>query len=113
MAIVGTNQLVLQAVIKSRAHIRLVGDAMSIIGAEEVIAREKPDILVVEMAGKIDILERIRKIKISIPSMKIILLSWGRRDALHLASVVIRSRRDCAEHSANSGLAHNHRLRLW
>jgi DNA-binding NarL/FixJ family response regulator len=78
MAIVSTNQLVrlgLQAVIKSRAHIRLIGESMGVIGAEDVIAREKPDILLVEMAGKIDILEWIQKIKISIPSMKIILLS--------------------------------------
>lgn len=73
MAIVSTNQLVrigLQSVIKARAYIRLIGESMSVIGAGEVNAQEIPDLLLMEMAGKIDILEWIRKIKISIPSMK-------------------------------------------
>jgi len=78
MAIVSTNQLVrigLQSVIKARAYIRLIGESMSVIGAGEVNAREKPDILLVDMAGKIDMLEWVRKMKASIPTVKIILLS--------------------------------------
>ncbi|MCE3221905.1 MAG: putative Response regulator, LuxR family [Nitrospira sp.] len=78
MAIVSTNQLVrlgLQAVLKPHPYIRLIGDALSVYGAEEVIAREKPDILLVEMASTVDILEWVPKIKTSIPTIKIILLS--------------------------------------
>lgn len=78
MAIVSTNQLLrigLQSVIKSRAYIRLIGESMNVIGAGEVSARETPDLLLVDMVGKLDMLEWIRKMKTSIPTVKIILLS--------------------------------------
>lgn len=78
MAIVSTNQLVrlgLQAVIQARAHIRLIGEATSVIEAEEIIAREKPHLLLVEMRGESAILELVRKMKASVPTIKIIVLS--------------------------------------
>ena len=78
IALFSTNQLVrlgVEAVFKTHAHIRLIGEAMTVYGAEEVIAREKPDILLVEMSITADILEWIRKLKTSIPNIKIILLS--------------------------------------
>lgn len=78
LAMVTTNQLVrlgLQAVIKAQERIRLIGEATSVSEAEKLIAREKPHILLVEMAGEIDILELVRKMKASVPTTKIIVLS--------------------------------------
>lgn len=78
MAIVSTNQLVrlgLLAVITAHEHIRLIGQASSVIEAEGVIARERPHLLMVEMEREIDILEWVRRMKASVPTTKIILLS--------------------------------------
>lgn len=70
MAIVSTNHLVrlgLQAVINRQQHIRLIGAATGIPEAEELVAREKPRALVIEMESEIDIMELVRKVKASVP----------------------------------------------
>lgn len=80
MVIASTNLLVrlgLQAVIKACAHIQLIGEATSLAEAEGIIAREHPHLLMVEGEGKgeINMLELVWKLKASVPTMKIILLS--------------------------------------
>ncbi|MBI4002726.1 MAG: response regulator transcription factor [Nitrospira defluvii] len=83
MAIVSTNYLVrlgLQTVIKTRAHIQLIGEATSVAEAEELIAREKPHLVLVDSEGEINIRELVRKLKASVPTIKIILLG-GIEDA--------------------------------
>ncbi len=77
-AIVSKNHLVhlgLQAVVKSQQHIRLIGAATSAVEAEELIAREKPQVIIIELEPEIDIMGLVRKMKTSVPTTKIVLLS--------------------------------------
>lgn len=78
LAIVSTNQLVrlgLRAVIKAHAHLRLIGEATSVNGVEDIIARENPHMVLIEMTRDLDILEWVPKMKASVPTTKIIVLS--------------------------------------
>lgn len=63
VVIESSNELVrigLQAIIKARAHINVVGEATNISEAEAIIAREKPHLLMVEVEGKPNILGLVR-----------------------------------------------------
>ncbi len=78
VAIVSKNHLVrlgLQAALTTQQHIRLIGEAASALAAEGIVAREKPQALVIEMGPEIDIMELVRKVKTSVPTTRIILLS--------------------------------------
>lgn len=78
LAIVSKNYLVrlgLQGVINTQQHIRLIGEATSTLEAEELVARETPQALIIEMEPEIDIIELVRRVKTSAPTTRIILLS--------------------------------------
>ena len=78
VAIVSTNHLVrlgLQAVLSRQQHIRLSGEAASTHQAKALVARERPQALVIETGGEIDILELVRTVKSSTLTTRIILLS--------------------------------------
>lgn len=78
IAIVSKNQLVrlgLRAVVTTHRYLRLIGEVTSVSEAEKLVAREKPHALIVEMEPDIDIMELARKVRISIPTTRIIALS--------------------------------------
>ena len=78
IAIVTTNQLVrlgLSAVVTTHPHLRLIGEATSMLEAEELVAREMPHILIIQMEPEIDIKELAQKVKTSLPTIRIIALS--------------------------------------
>jgi DNA-binding NarL/FixJ family response regulator len=79
LALVSNNHLVrqgLQRIMETERHIRLIGQqAASGVKAEEVIAQEQPQVVIIEMEPEIDVNELIRKTKASVPNAKIILLS--------------------------------------
>ena len=78
VTIVSTNHLVrlgLQAVLSRQQHIRLSGEAASTHQAKALVARERPQALVIETGGEIDILELVRTVKSSTLTTRIILLS--------------------------------------
>ena len=78
IAIVSTNQLVrlgLSAVVTTHQHLRLIGEATSMPEAEELVAREMPRILIIQMEPEIDIKELAQKVKTSLPTIRIIALS--------------------------------------
>lgn len=77
VAIVSRNYLVrlgLQTVLNDQPHLQFVGEASSIPEAEELIAREKPQALLIEMGPETDITELVRKVKTSTPAVRIIAL---------------------------------------
>ena len=58
IAIVSTDQLVrlgLNAVVTTHQHLRLIGEATSMLEAEELVAREMPQMLIIQMEPEIDI----------------------------------------------------------
>ncbi|WHZ13991.1 MAG: hypothetical protein OJF52_000826 [Nitrospira sp.] len=78
MAIVSKNHLVrlgLQGVIKAQQHILLIGEATSTLEAEDLVVREKPHVLVIEMEPEIDLMNLVRRIKTSVPTTRVIVLS--------------------------------------
>lgn len=78
VVIESSNELVrigLQAIIKARAHINVVGEATNISEAEAIIAREKPHLLMVEVEGKPNILGLVRQLRASFPTLQIIFIS--------------------------------------
>lgn len=90
VAIVSTNHLVrlgLQAVLSRQQHIRLIGDATSTPQANALVARKRPQVLVIETGDEIDILELVRTVKSSTETIRIILLSGLEDKALILRSV--------------------------
>lgn len=75
IAIFSKNQLVrfgLQTVVTTHRYLRLIGEVTSAPEAEELVAREKPHALIVEMEPDIDIMELARKVR---PTTRIIALS--------------------------------------
>ena len=76
LAIVSNNHLVrlgLQRLIEGEGHIRLI--AQQAKKAEEVIAQEQPQVVIIEMEHEVNVNEVIRKMKTSVPNAKIVLLS--------------------------------------
>lgn len=78
MAIVSENHLVrlgLQGVITANPHLRLIGEATNTLEAEDLVVREKPHALIIEAEPEIDLLNLVRRIKTSVPTTKVIVLS--------------------------------------
>lgn len=78
IAIVSTNQLVrlgLNAVVTTHQHLRLIGEATSMLEAEELVAREMPQMLIIQMEPEIDIKKLVQTVKTSLPTIRIIALS--------------------------------------
>lgn len=78
IAIVSNNHLVrlgLQGIIETKKYLRLVGQSAGGVKAEEIIAREQPQVVLIEMEPEVDVDELIRKTKASVPNTKIVLLS--------------------------------------
>jgi DNA-binding NarL/FixJ family response regulator len=79
LALVSNNHLVrqgLQRIIETERHIRLIGQqAAGGVKAEEVIAQEQPQVVIIEMEPEVDVNELIRKTKAFVPNAKILLLS--------------------------------------
>ncbi len=78
IAMVSTNQLLrlgLQTVVATHQHLRLIGEATSTLEAEELVAREQPHLLIIQMEPEIAIMELVRKVKTSLPTIRIIALS--------------------------------------
>ncbi len=78
IAMVSTNQLLrlgLQAVVATHQHLRLIGEATSELEAEELVARERPHLLIIQMEPEIAVMELVRKVKTSTPTIRIIALS--------------------------------------
>ena len=79
IAIVSTDQLVrlgLNAVVTTHQHLRLIGEATSMLEAEELVAREMPQMLIIQMEPEIDIKKLVLTVKTSLPTIRIIALSW-------------------------------------
>ncbi|MCS6290736.1 MAG: response regulator transcription factor, partial [Nitrospira sp.] len=77
IAIVSQNQLLrlgLRAVIAPHEHIRLIGEATNTLQAVRIVSQEKPHLLIVELEPGMDILGLVRKVKASLPSIRIIAL---------------------------------------
>jgi DNA-binding NarL/FixJ family response regulator len=79
LARVSNNHLVrqgLQRIIETERHIRLIGhQAAGGVKAEEVIAQEQPQVVIIEMEPEVDVNELIRKTKAFVPNAKILLLT--------------------------------------
>ena len=78
MVIMSANVLVrigVQALLKAQAYIQLVGEAKSVHDVEDLIARKKPHVVMLEAEGDPNVLDSVHKLKALAPSMKIILLS--------------------------------------
>lgn len=78
LVIVSSNYLVrsgLQAVIEPRPHLRLIGEVASAIEAEDMVIRQRPHVLIIQMGLDVDIVNLVRKVKTSAPATKIIVLT--------------------------------------
>jgi DNA-binding NarL/FixJ family response regulator len=78
IAVISSNHLVrlgLQQIIGTTHHIRLVGYAKNGVQADELIAREQPKVILIDMEPEIDVAGLIAKLKQNAPSSKIVLLS--------------------------------------
>lgn len=92
VALIGVNplmQLGLQTLVKSEMWIRLLEQPFTILNFVEMIAREKPHVIIIDAQGASDLPRLIHKIKDSAPRPKIILLcgihnAERRRQALGL-----------------------------
>ncbi len=65
----------LQAVLGSREHLRLLGEATSPMEAEDMVVRVRPHVLIIHMESEVDTLNLVRRIKASVPTTKIIVLT--------------------------------------
>lgn len=77
VALIGVNalmQLGLQTLIKSEMWIRLLGQFFTVLNFVEMIAREKPHVIIIDAQCASDLPRLIHKIKDSVPQPKIILL---------------------------------------
>lgn len=92
VALIGVNplmQLGLQTLVKSEMWIRLLEQPFTVLNFIEMIAREKPHVIIIDAQGASDLPRLIHKIKDSAPRPKIILLcgihnAERRRQALGL-----------------------------
>ena len=78
LVIVSSNHWVrsgLQAVIYSRQHLRLIGEAASARETEDAVIRKRPHVLIIQMGLDVDIVNLVRKIKAAVPTTKIIVLA--------------------------------------
>ena len=86
VALVSNNHLVrlgLQTAIKAAPYITLLTATTSAVKAEELIAREKPQVIIIELTPEVDILGLVRKMKSSVPTARVIVLS-DIEDNLHV-----------------------------
>jgi DNA-binding NarL/FixJ family response regulator len=67
-------RLGLQGVIESDRQLQLVGEATSEQQAEAILAREKPDVFVIEMTSEFDLCRLIARLRASSPQVKVLLL---------------------------------------
>ena len=77
IAIVSNNHLValgLQRIVETANYIRVLGQACCGVKAEEMILREKPQVVLIDMEPEIDVTGLIRKVKSVLQDSKIILL---------------------------------------
>ncbi len=77
IAIVSNNHLVqlgLQRIVETANNIRMVGQTCCGVKAEEMILREKPQIVLIDMEPEIDVTGLIRKVKSVLQDSKLILL---------------------------------------
>lgn len=65
----------LQAVIRPRPHLRLIGEVASAGELEETIVRQRPHVLIIHQGFDVDAVNIVRKIKASVPATKIIALT--------------------------------------
>lgn len=78
LAVITSNHLVrlgLQQIIGTTQHIRFVGHAKCGADADELIGREQPQVVVIDMEPEIDVTGLIQKINRTAPRSKLILLS--------------------------------------
>ncbi|MGZ8384007.1 MAG: LuxR C-terminal-related transcriptional regulator [Nitrospira sp.] len=78
LVIVSSDYLVrcgLQAVIHPRPHLRLIGEVASAMEAEDMVIRKRPHVLIIHMGPEVDTLNLVRRIKASVPTTKIIVLT--------------------------------------
>ena len=68
-------RLGLQAVLTTHPQVRLIGEAVNASDAEAIVAREKPRALIVVLESEIDIADLVRKVRISVPTIRIIAIS--------------------------------------
>ena len=86
VALVSNNHLVrlgLQTAIKTAPYITLLPATTSTVKAEEYIAREKPQVIIIELTPEVDILRLVRKLKSSVSTARVIVLS-DIEDNLHV-----------------------------
>lgn len=77
IAIVSNNHLVhwgLQRIVETTTSIRVVGQTCSGVKAEELIVREKPQVVLIDMEPEVDVTGLIGKMKSMVKDSKIILL---------------------------------------
>lgn len=90
VALVSNNHLVrlgLQTAIKAAQYITLLTAPTSAVQAEELFAREKPHVIIIELTPEVDILGLVRKMKASAPTTRIIVLS-DIEDNLHIVQAL-------------------------
>lgn len=78
IAVISSNHLVrlgLQQILGTTHHIHLVGYAKNGIEADELIAREQPRVILIDMEPEIDVTGLLPKLKQNAPTSKIVLLS--------------------------------------
>ncbi len=86
VALVSNNHLLrlgLQTAIKAAPHITLLTATTSAEKAEQLIAREKPQVIIIELTPEVDILELVRKVRSSVSTARVIVLS-DIEDNLHV-----------------------------
>ena len=90
VALVSNNHLVrlgLQTAIKAAPYITLLTAPTSAAEAEQLIAREKPQVIIIELTPEVDILGLVKKMKTSVPTTRIIVLS-DIEDNLHIVQAL-------------------------
>jgi DNA-binding NarL/FixJ family response regulator len=77
LAVITSNHLVrlgLQQIVGTTHHIRFVGHAKGGVEADDLIGREQPKIIVLDMEPELDVISLIQKAKRSAPRSKLVLL---------------------------------------
>ena len=77
LAVITSNHLVrlgLQQIIGTTHHIRFVGHAKGGAEADDMIGREQPQVVIIDMEPEIDVTGLIHKVKRSAPRTKLVLL---------------------------------------
>ena len=70
MVIMSANVLVrvgVQALLQTQAYIQLVGEAKSVHDVEDLIAREKPHVVMLETEGDPNVLDSVHKLSVGRP----------------------------------------------